>query len=92
MCSAIEVHEALTKSFLPGEGDLLVTQLLSGLACILHVMYKQLGNLHILHRVSALHALHRPDQPNMEVLRKALILSSSILLLQWSRLPLWNSP
>ena len=69
MCSAIEAHEhtlrlleALTKIVPPGEGDLRVTQLLSGLNCIVYptrdALYKQLlvGNLRILCRESALHA------------------------------------
>ena len=61
MCSAIEAHEhsiqlleALSKIFPPGVGDLTVSQLLSGLACTAYptrdALYKQLGNLRILHR------------------------------------------
>ena len=61
VCSAIGAHEhsiqlleALTKIFPLGEGDLRVTQLLSGLSCTAFPMrdalYKQLGNLHILRR------------------------------------------
>ena len=67
MCSAIEAHEhsiqlfeVLAKIFPLGEGDLRVTQLLLGLACTVYptrdAMYKQLGNLHILRRVSIAHS------------------------------------
>ena len=84
MCSAIEAHkhsiqllEALSKIFPPGEGDLRVTQLLSGLACTAYpmrdVLYKQLGNLRILRRESA----NKSDEPILDVLRKAPILSSN---------------
>ena len=59
-CTAIETREhyiqlleALMKIFPPGEGDRRVTQLLSGLAC---TVYKQLGNLRILRRETALFA------------------------------------
>ena len=38
-------------------------------------LYKQLGNLRILHRESALHAARRSDAPVMDVLRKAHILA-----------------
>ena len=64
VCSAIEAHEhtlqlleALTKIFPPGEENFRVTQLLSGLVCTAYptrdALYKQLGNLHILRRVSS---------------------------------------
>ena len=69
MCFAIEAHEhtlqlleALTKNFPPGEGDLRVTQLLSGLGCTAYPMtdalYKQLGNIRILRQESALRAMY----------------------------------
>ena len=88
VCSAIEAHkhniqllEALTKIFPLGEGDLRVTQLLSGLACTAYprrdALYKQLGSLHILRRESALCAANKTDEPILDVLRKAPILSSS---------------
>ena len=88
MCSAIEAYEhslqlleALTKIFPPGEGDLRVTQLLSGLECTAYPMrealYKQLGNLHILRRMSALRAAGKTDEPILDVLRKTPVLSSS---------------
>ena len=88
MCSAIEAHEhsiqlfeVLTKISSPGEGDLRVTQLFSGLACtaypIRDALYKQLGNLRILRRVSALRGANKTDEPILNILRKALILSSS---------------
>ena len=56
------------------EGDLTVTQLLSGLAC---AAYKQLGNLRILRRKSALRAACKADEPILDVLRKPSVLSSS---------------
>ena len=88
MCCAIEAHEhtlrlleTLTKIFRLGEGDLRVTQLLSGLTCTAYptqdALYKQLGNLCIFHRESALHAGRRTDGPVMDVLRKTPILASS---------------
>ena len=88
VCSAIEAHEhslelleALTKIFPPGEGDFRVTQLVSCLACTVYPMrdalYKQFGNLCILHRESALHAADKTDEPDLEVLRRAPVLSSS---------------
>ena len=73
--------EALTKIFPLGEGDLRVTQLFSGLVCTAYptrdTLYKQLGNLRILCRESALRALHRTTGPVMDVVRKAPILESS---------------
>ena len=69
------------KDFPSGEGDLRVTQLLSGLACTVYptrdALYKQLGNLHILCRESALCAANKTDEPILNILRKAPILSSS---------------
>ena len=68
------------EDFPTGEGDLRVTQLLSGLACTVHptrnVLYKQLGNLRILRRESALCA-SKADEPILDILRKAPVLSSS---------------
>ena len=76
-----QLLEALTKIFPPEEGDLRVTQLLSGFACTPYPMrdalYKQLGNQCILRRESALRAAAKTDKPILEVLRKAPILSSS---------------
>ena len=89
LCSAIEAHEhslqlleTLTKIFPPEDGYLRVTQLLSGLTCTAYPMqdnqlYKQLGNLRILHSESALHALGKADEPFLDVLRKAPVLPSS---------------
>ena len=75
---------ALTKIFPPGEGELRVTQLLSGLACtyptrdaLYKELGKQLGNLGILRRESAWRAANKTDEPILDVLRKAPILSSS---------------
>ena len=69
------------KIFPPVEGDLRVTQLLSGLACTAYLtrdaLYKQLGNLRILRIASALRAANKTDEPILDILRKALILSSS---------------
>ena len=86
VCSAIEAHEhsiqlleALTKIFPAGEGYLRVMHLLSGLACTVYptrgTLYKQLGNLCILRRESALHAANKSDEPILNVLRKAPVLS-----------------
>ena len=85
MCSAIEAHEhssqlleALTEIFPPGERDLRVTQLLSDLACTAYPtrdsLYKQLGNLRILHRESAFRAASKTDEPILDVLRRAPVL------------------
>ena len=82
MCSAIEANEhsvqlleALSKIFPPGEGDLRVTQLLSGLACTAYptrdALYKQLDTLCILQRESALRSANKTDEPILDVLRKA---------------------
>ena len=89
VCSSIEAHEhsiqlleTLSKIFPPGEGDLRVTQLLSGLSSTVYptrdALYKQLGNLCILHRESALRAANKTDEPILDVLRKALVLSSTM--------------
>ena len=89
VCSTIEEHkhslqllEALTKICPPGEEDLRVTQLLSGLACTAYptqdALYKQLGNLHILRRESALRAAGKADEPILDNLRRAPVLSSSM--------------
>ena len=89
VCSDIEAHEhsmqllkALTKIFPHGEGHPRVTQLLSGLACTANPthdsLYKQLGNLRILRRESAMHAAHKSKAPILEVLRQAPILSSTL--------------
>ena len=40
-------------------------------------LYKQLGNLCILHRESALRAAGKADEPILDVLRRAPVLSSS---------------
>ena len=88
VCSAIEalehsiqLLEALTKIFPPEEGDFRVTRLLSGLACTAYptrdALYKQLGNLRILRRESALRAEYKTDEPILNFLTKAPILSSS---------------
>ena len=80
MCSAIEAHEhsiqlleALSKIFPPGQGDLRVTRLLLGLACTVYptrdALYKQLGNLRILRREAALRAANKTDEPILDVLR-----------------------
>ena len=72
---SIQLLEALSKIFPPGEGDLRVTQLLSGLSSTVYptrdALYKQLGNLRILRKESALRATTKTDEPIADVLRKA---------------------
>ena len=78
---SLQLLQALTKIFPSGEGDLKVTQLFSGLACTAYptrdTLYKQLGNLCILHRESVLCAAGKANEPILDVLRRPPVLSSS---------------
>ena len=59
-----------------------ILELLSGLSCTVYptqdALYKQLANIRILHRESALRSAHKTDEPIANVLRKAPVLSSTM--------------
>ena len=87
MCTAIEAQEhtiqlleALVTILPAGSTDPRVSVLLTGLSCtafpMLEALYKQLGNLHLLHRESMLRAAGNRDAPTQEILRKAPLVSS----------------
>ena len=74
------MFEALGSILPAGSTDSKVSALLIGLSCMAHPMrealYKQLRNLHLLHRESMLHAAGNVDTPTQDMLRKAPLVSS----------------
>ena len=88
VCAAIEAQEhtiqlleALGTILPAGSTDPKVSALLTGLSCTAfptrEALYKQLGNLRLLHRESMLRSASNKDIPTQDILRRAPLVSST---------------